>query len=74
MIMEKDKNSILQYTKKYNVSEIFLFGSSSEKKANTIDIDVKGIESRLFFKFYADIFKRLSKPIDLNISEANYKK
>ena len=72
MITEKDKNIILRYAKKYNVSEIFLFGSSIEKnkKSNDIDIGIKGIESRLFFKFYAELFKRLSKPIDIvNLTE-----
>ena len=67
MIAEKDKDIILQYAKKYNVSYIVLFGSSATKnlKANDIDIGVKGIESRLFFKFYAELFKHLSKPVDL---------
>ena len=72
MITEKDKNIILRYAKKYNVSEIFLFGSSIEKnkKSNDIDIGVKGVEARLFFKFYAELFKRLSKPVDIvNLSE-----
>jgi len=67
MIAEKDKNIILQYAKKYNVASVFLFGSSlmKGKEANDIDIAVKGIEPRLFFKFYAELFKRLSKPVDL---------
>lgn len=67
MIAEKDKNIILQYAKKYNVAAVFLFGSSLEKdkESNDIDIAVKGIEPRLFFKFYAELFKRLSKPVDL---------
>ena len=51
----------------YALSGIILFGSSIEKgkKSNDIDIGVKGIESRLFFEFYADLFKHLSKPVDL---------
>ena len=67
MIGEKDKNIILQYAEKYNVAAVFLFGSSLEKdkESNDIDIAVKGIEPRLFFKFYAALFKRLSKPVDL---------
>jgi len=67
MISETDKNIILQYAKKYNVSSIILFGSSLEisKKANDIDLGVKGIEPRLFFKFYAELFKHLSKPAHL---------
>jgi predicted nucleotidyltransferase len=67
MITETDKKIILQYAKKYKVSSIILFGSSLEKgkKANDIDLGVKGIEPRLFFKFYAELFKHLSKPAHL---------
>lgn len=67
MITKKEKDIILQCAKKYNVSSIILFGSSirEDKKANDIDIGVKGIEARLFFKFYAELFKHLSKPVDL---------
>jgi predicted nucleotidyltransferase len=67
MISETDKSIILQYAKKYNVSSIILFGSSLEtnKKANDIDLGVKGIEPCLFFKFYAELFKHLSKPAHL---------
>lgn len=67
MITEKDKDMILQCAEKYNVSSIILFGSSIRKDREFIDIDigVKGIEPRLFFKFYAELFKSLSKPVDL---------
>jgi predicted nucleotidyltransferase len=67
MITESDKKIILQYAKKYNVSSIILFGSSLEidKESNDIDLGVKGIEPRLFFKFYAELFKHLSKPAHL---------
>lgn len=67
MITERDKEIILQYAKKYNVSSIILFGSSISKaqESNDIDIGVKGIDPRLFFKFYAELFKHLSKPVDL---------
>lgn len=67
MITDADKNIILQCAKKYNVSSVILFGSSISKgnQANDIDIAVKGIEPRLFFKFYAELFKHLSKPVDL---------
>ena len=67
MISETDKKIIQQCAKKYNVSSIILFGSSLEKnkKANDIDLGVKGIEPRLFFKFYAELFKHLSKPVHL---------
>ncbi|MBU1599604.1 hypothetical protein KKG61_05815 [bacterium] len=66
MISERDKMTILKYAKSYNLTEVILFGSSIERAdANDIDIGIKGIESRLFFKFYAELFKYLSKPVDL---------
>jgi len=66
MITDDDRNIILQYAKKYNVSSVFLFGSSIEEEgANDIDLGVRGIEKKLFFKFYAELFKHLSKPVDL---------
>jgi predicted nucleotidyltransferase len=67
MITEKEKQVIVKYAKRYNVSYVILFGSSlsKDKEANDIDIAVKGIEPELFFKFYAELFKNLSKPVDL---------
>ena len=67
MITENDKNTIIHFAKEYKVSRVILFGSSVEKdkESNDIDIGVKGIEPRLFFKFYADLFKNLSKSVDL---------
>jgi len=67
MITEEEKQIIVKYAKKYNVLYVILFGSSlsKDKEANDIDIAVKGIEPSLFFKFYAELFKNLSKPVDL---------
>ena len=67
MITEYEKNVILRYAKKYNVSSVILFGSSIEAEGggNDIDLGVKGIEQRLFFKFYAELIKNLSKSVDL---------
>ncbi len=67
MINENDRNIILQCARKFNVSSVILFGSSLEEdnNANDIDLGVKGIDPRMFFKFYAELFKRLSKPVDL---------
>ena len=66
MIAEHEKEIILQCAKKYNVSYILLFGSSIQKDdgANDIDLGVRGIEPKLFFKFYAELVKQLSKPVD----------
>ena len=67
MISEEDKKVILKYAKKYNVSSVILFGSMLREgeHANDFDIGVKGIRPELFFKFYAELFKNLSKPVDL---------
>ncbi|MDI6641475.1 MAG: hypothetical protein QME68_04090 [Elusimicrobiota bacterium] len=35
------------------------------QKSDDIDIGVRGISPRLFFKFYAELFKHLSKHVDL---------
>jgi len=67
MITEDDKDTIIRCAKRYNVESVILFGSSTRDdiESNDIDIGVKGIEPRLFFRFYAELFKRLSKPVDL---------
>ena len=66
MITEKDKSTIVRYAKKYNILQVFLFGSSTRKgRSNDIDVGVEGIDPRVFFKFYAELYKHLSKPVDL---------
>jgi len=67
MITEEEKQIIVKYAKKYNILYVILFGSSlsKDKEANDIDLAVKGIKPSLFFKFYAELFKNLSKPVDL---------
>lgn len=67
MITEEEKDIILRCAKKYNISSVLLFGSSIEERKDTNDIDlaVKGIEPKLFFKFYAELVKHLSRPVDL---------
>ena len=66
MIAEHEKEIILQCAKNYNVYYILLFGSSIGKDdgANDIDLGVRGIEPKLFFKFYAELVRQLSKPND----------
>ena len=73
MISEKNKEIILKYAKKYNVSVVILFGSSLEKEdTNDIDIGIKGIEAGLFFDFYGELLLALSKRIDIiDLSKEN---
>jgi predicted nucleotidyltransferase len=67
MITETDKAIFIQYAKKYNVSSVYLFGSSLEDniEARDIDLGVKGIAPEQFFKFYGELLRNLSKDIDL---------
>lgn len=67
MISEKDKEIIIRYAKKYKIAKLFLFGSSlgDYNTANDIDLAVMGIKPELFFKFYGELLRNLSKPVDL---------
>ena len=66
MISKKDKNTILMYAKKYNLEKVILFGSSKEKiDARDIDIGVRGITPQLFFNFCWELYRDLSKPVDI---------
>ena len=67
MISELDKATIIRLARKYDVSCVILFGSSlaDEREANDIDLGVKGVKPGLFFRFYGELFKDLSKPVDL---------
>ncbi len=67
MLTSNERRIILKCAKKYRVSSVFLFGSSIEKNKeyNDIDIGIKGINPKLFFKFYAELLKNLPKNVDL---------
>ncbi len=67
MISERDKEIITQCAKKYKVSTIYLFGSSLDRNSgyNDIDLAVKGIKPEVFFKFYGELLRSLSKPVDI---------
>ncbi|MGH7450488.1 MAG: nucleotidyltransferase family protein [bacterium] len=67
MLSEPDKNIIIKCAQKYNVSAVYLFGSSLNVNAQARDIDlgVQGIEPTLFFKFYGELSRHLSKEVDL---------
>ncbi|MFQ6114185.1 MAG: nucleotidyltransferase family protein [bacterium] len=72
MISEKDKKIIITYAKKFNVKEIYLFGSclDKEREANDIDLAVRGVAPALFFDFYGKLLRYLSKPVDIvNLSK-----
>ncbi|RLG20500.1 hypothetical protein DRN74_05320 [Candidatus Micrarchaeota archaeon] len=67
MISERDKKIIIRCGRKYKVTAIYLFGSSLSRdyEFNDIDIAVKGIKPEVFFKFYGELLRSLSKPVDI---------
>jgi len=66
MISETDKTIIADLARKYGASQILLFGSAiSKDNFNDIDLGVKGIDPKLFFRFYGDLLLAISKPVDL---------
>ncbi|NQS88802.1 nucleotidyltransferase domain-containing protein [Patescibacteria group bacterium] len=73
MISERDKTIILKYARKYNLTEVILFGSSIEREeVSDVDIGIKGIEPELFFDFYGELLLLLSKRVDVvNLDKKN---
>ncbi len=69
MISQQNLAIIRFYAEKYNVQAVYLFGSAltakSEAEARDIDLAIKGIAPGTFFKFYGELLRDLSKPIDL---------
>lgn len=67
MINPSDQAVIVRTAQKYNVATVFLFGSSlsEDERARDIDLGVKGINPAVFFKFYSELMRQLSKPVDV---------
>lgn len=67
MLLESDKMTIIKYAQKYNVSSVYLFGSSlnPDIKSNDIDIGVEGLKPEFFFIFVGELLFALSKLVDV---------
>lgn len=67
MLNPSDQAVILRSAQKYNATAVYLFGSSLREgeRARDIDLGVKGIDPLVFFKFYGELMRRLSKPVDV---------
>jgi predicted nucleotidyltransferase len=67
MIAATDREMIARLAREYGVSSVVLFGSSlaEGQEARDIDLGVRGIKPRLFFRFYGDLLMHLSKSVDL---------
>ena len=66
MISKIDKLLILKYAKKYKLARVVLFGSSLKRTdANDMDIGVTGLAPKSFFDFCWELYRDLSKPLDV---------
>ncbi len=66
MISENDMINISKYAKKYGLAKVILFGSSKERMdANDIDIGMIGLAPESFFDFCWELYRDLSKPVDV---------
>ena len=67
MLSSLEKKIIIQCAEKYKVREVLLFGSNLERdvRGRDIDLGVDGIPSSVFFRFYGDLMKFLSRPVDV---------
>ena len=66
MLSEKDKLTILKCAEKYDLDKVILFGSSIKRTdTNDIDLGVKGLSPDLFFRFCWELYRDLSKPVDI---------
>ncbi len=71
MIKEEEKKLIIEYSKKYNVKKVYLFGSAaSDTNPNDIDLGVMGLAPEKFFSFFVEISEKISKTLDLFYMDA----
>ena len=64
----KEIEKAVEIARKYGVWKLYLIGSSLRKNpetANDYDFAVADVPSGAFFKFYAELFRTLSKNVDL---------
>ena len=67
MITDDEKETISECARKYGARAVLLFGSASrdDKDYTDIDLAVEGIDACVFFRFYGELIRRLTKPVDL---------
>lgn len=66
MLSDTEREVILTCAHKYGATELYLFGSTLESdQYRDIDLGVKGVSPALFFKFYGELLRKLSKPVDV---------
>jgi len=67
VITDAEKETIAECARKYGARAVLLFGSALHCDRDYADIDlaVDGVDPGLFFKFYGELLRHLTKPVDL---------
>ena len=68
MIPKEEIDKAVEIAKKYGVGELYLIGSSLHKKPEEIhdyDFAARDVPVGSFFKFYGELFRVMSKNVDL---------
>lgn len=68
MIPRHELDKAISVAKKYGVGKLYLIGSSLStdvKAVNDYDFAVSGVPKGSFFKFYGELFRIMSKNVDL---------
>ncbi len=68
MIPKNELDKAVKIAKKYGIGELYLIGSALYKESeeiNDYDFAVKDVPAGSFFKFYGELFRVLSKNVDL---------
>ena len=68
MIAKDELNKAIEIAKKYGVGELYLIGSALYKEpeeVNDYDFAVRNVPPGNFFKFYGELFRVMSKNVDL---------
>ena len=68
MIAKDELNKAIEIAEKYGVGELYLIGSALYKEpeeVNDYDFAVRNVPRGNFFKFYGELFRVMSKNVDL---------
>jgi hypothetical protein len=67
MIPEAELEKAIEIAKKYRIGKLYLVGSSlhDAETAHDYDFAVSGVPEGTFFMFYGELFRAMSKNVDL---------
>ncbi|MBU0765596.1 MAG: nucleotidyltransferase domain-containing protein [Bacteroidetes bacterium] len=68
MISKTELDKAIEIARKYKVGKLFLIGSSLNKEPDDIndyDFAVLDVPSGFFFEFYGELFRTMSRNVDL---------